>query len=432
MSTFAPASIAPPLIHGQDDSCWVDRLIVYSPAVGATLLSKFALPGMGALGLGVVFPMTFVALIVGLLTTRMQLIPRRLLLLLLMLSILGLVQVIRGGTFSFSSLALMTALACAFVPAMMRGSVDSDAAVRFLCNLSALIALLGVVQFFLQFVLGHGAAFPIDTALPDMFRVKNFNDVIPLKYGSNTFKSNGVVMIEPSIFSQLCALGLIAELCSSNRRLRLGLYAAGLVVGYSGTGLLVLAVSLPIVVLLRRRWDLLLEGALFLVIIAIFAEPLHLDIFLRRLGEFGSAGSSADARFVSWQVLFSEKLWNSPIHALFGYGIGSFITEATGYGAAQMAHTKIIFEFGVLGAILYIGFLLYCFFSSPAPLPLRFAILIAYFMNGAYSPWILGLALSVLLWPKQTSAASSPVKEPVPVSARVVSGLSATPMRGGL
>lgn len=384
----------------------LDRAIIQTPTVGSTLLSKIGMPGLSQLGFGIVFPMVFLALAVGLIRGRMQLVPRRLLLFLVMVAVLGMVQVVRGETFSLSSLALMVALGCWFLPSMTDGEIDCEKAIALFCNVSALIALLGVVQFGLQFVAGHAAAFPLDTWLPDSIRVKNFNDVIPLRYGSSTYKSNGMVMIEPSFFSQLTALGLIAELTSTNRRARLLLYFAALVVAYSGTGLLVLALSLPVVVIMRKRWDLLIEGALFIAIAAIFADQLHLDLFTRRIGEFGTAGSSADARFVSWMVLFADRLWNSPIHALFGYGIGSFVSGSVGYNTAEMAHTKIIFEFGVIGATFYFGFILYCIFSSRAPLPLRIALMTAYFMNGAYSPWIIGLICSVLLWPRQDRVAT--------------------------
>jgi hypothetical protein len=151
---------------------------------------------------------------------------------------------------------------------------------------------------------------------------------------------------------------------------------------------------------------------LFLAVAAVFAEPLHLDHMLNRLGEFSSEQSSGFARFVGWIDLFADRLWNSTLHALFGYGAGSYDFQAAGYKSAQMAHTKIILEFGVLGALLYFGFIFYCFFSSRAPLLMRIAFAVTYFMNGAYSPSVTGLALTLLLWPSQSDAAvPRPVQE---------------------
>jgi hypothetical protein len=64
-----------------------------------------------------------------------------------------------------------------------------------------------------------------------------------------------------------------------------------------------------------------------------------------------------------------------------------------------MAHAKIIFEFGILGALLYFVFIFHCLLRTRAPIVVRAAIVVAYFMNGAYSPTVTGLAASLLLWP---------------------------------
>lgn len=385
---------------------WPTRLIVFAPVVAATLLSKFAPPVPGLPQVGLLFPVTLLALGAGLLTGRLQLVSGRFVFFLVTLSVLSLIQVWRGDLFSFGSLALMAALGFAYVPAARaattgQSSVDSAAAIRFFCNLSALIALFGIIQFCLQFVGGTALAFPIETFVPDALRTHGYNDMARLYYGSSVYKATGFVMLEPSVFCQLCALGLIAELASKGRTLRMLLYAGAIVVSYSGTGLIVLAVVLPLFILMYRRWDLLLRGLLLLGVLALLAEPLNLQVTLGRVGEFSSGGSSGFMRFVGWQNLFADRLWNSPEHALFGYGAGTYFDAAVGYAAGEMAHAKIIFEFGVLGALLYFGFIIYCFFTSRAPLILRIAVAVTYFMNGAYSPSVTGFATCLLLWPMQ-------------------------------
>jgi hypothetical protein len=178
-------------------------------------------------------------------------------------------------------------------------------------------------------------------------------------------------------------------------------------VSYSGTGLLILAVTLPMLVLMHRRWDLLLRGVLLLAVLALVAEPLNLTVTLNRAGEFGSTGSSAFYRFVGWTELFADKVWSSPLHALFGYGSGSFMEAAAGYKVSEMAHAKIMFEFGVVGSLLYFTFILYCLLGSRAPALLRAGIVVAYFMNGAYSPSVTGFATTLLLWPTPRAAVKS-------------------------
>jgi len=403
-------SVALPLMNhtadaAPDDSPWLTRAVLFTPLITATVLSKFSPAGMGMPALSLVLPVTFMVALLGLLRGRMVLVSQRVVLLLVMLSALGLIQVWRGEVFSLPSMLMMMVLSCAYAPMLRPGTIDSSAAVNFFCNLSAAIALLGVLQFALQLVVGRDLVFPIETWVPAGLRSQGYNNLVPLFWGSHLYKANGVFMVEPSVFSQLCALGLIAELTTRDRWWRLAVYAGAMVVAYSGTGLMILAVSLPLLVVVHQRWDLVLKGLLLLLILVLLAEPLNLQVILNRVNEFGSSGSSGYERFVGWQNLFADRLWNDPWRALFGYGAGSYFDAAQGYRAGEMAHAKIMFEFGVVGALLYFGFIFYCVFRSPVPLMLRVAVIIAYFMNGAYSPTVTGIVVSVLLWP---SAAPRP------------------------
>jgi hypothetical protein len=63
-----------------------------------------------------------------------------------------------------------------------------------------------------------------------------------------------------------------------------------------------------------------------------------------------------------------------------------------------MALFKIVFEFGLVGAVAYFGFLFACLYYSPAPRLLTLAVGITYFLSGIYTPFAHGLALSLLLW----------------------------------
>jgi hypothetical protein len=387
---------------------WQSASIVLLPLIGATVLSKLSVPPLGSHGIGLVFPLVFAALAFGLVTGRLQFASQRLLLFLVAVPVLGTIQLLHGEIFSLSSVALMAALGLAYVFTMRAGQIDAAQSLAYFRNLTAAVALLGIAQFVVQFAVGMPMAFPIESYVPAAFRTQAFNNIVPLYWGSSIYKANGVVMLEPSVFSQLCALGLIAELSGAARILRLALFAGALVVSYSGTGLLILAVSLPLFVVMHRRWDLLLQGLLLVLILAVLAEPLNITALLDRTSEFSSRGSSGFARFVAWQDLFADRLWTSTFHALFGFGAGSFVSASAGYAAAEMSYSKIIFEFGVLGGLLYFAFVFYCLLSAPAPLILRIAVCVCYFMNGAYSPSMTGIALSLLLWPAQREEERAP------------------------
>ena len=401
MEPFSPSSAAIPSAPLD----WRMKLVVCAPVIGATLLSKFAIPPWGAQGFGINFPIIFGALLFGLACGRLQLAWRRLLLFMVMLSVLGLVQVLRGDLFSLSSVILMAALGVCYVftgraaPGTGAESFDSARALDFFRNLTFFLAALGIVQAIVLRIGGQKLGFPIENYLPEAFLTQGFNNVIPLTYGSSTYKANGIFMLEPSVFSQITAIGLIAELVGRARLIRMVVYTGAIIVAYSGTGMLILAVALPAYVIVHRRWKLLLPGAFIVALLFLLAEPLQLSSIMGRTGEFNRTGTSGFARFVGWRELFADRLFDSPSHALFGRGAGSFMNLSTGYSAAQMSYSKIIFEFGVVGALLYFAFIFYCILFSSAPLLVRIAVAVCYFLNGAYSPTVTGLVLTLLLWP---------------------------------
>ena len=397
-------------VYGLTLPSWQTRLIVFTPIVGTTLLAKFGFPPLANAGIGVLYPLTFAVMAYGFITSQLQFEPRRLACFLTMLATLGLMQVMRTDSFSMTSFLMLTALTCTYVFTTRTNAVTSADAVKFFCNLTLLIAILGLGQFVIQFAGNPDLTFPLEAVLPDGFRTKGYNNVSPLYYGSPLYRSTGFVMLEPSVFSQICAIGMLAELYGRSRYWRLALYVVAIIVAYSGTGMMILAVSLPLFVLMYRRWDLVTRGLALVVVVLLLAEPLNITVITDRFDEFGKTGSSGFARFVGWQDLFSDRLWPSTTAALFGNGAGSFEASAVGYKAAQMAFTKILFEFGILGAVVYFGYVFFCIFANGAPRILQVAIAVCCFMNGAYSPTLTGLLLSLLLWPNSRAKPATEVR----------------------
>jgi hypothetical protein len=399
LDALAKPAVAVPATHPDV----LSRVLIAVPVIGATLLAKIAVPPLGAHGLGVVVPLTACALFLGLATGRLHFVPRRLLFCLIMLSALGLTQVLRGDAFSLTSIALMAMLAIWYVVAAAREEADAESALRFFGDLTVVIAVLGVAQFALQFVAPRSYVFPIETYVPEHLRTLGFHNIAPLFWQSPIFRSNGFVMLEPSELSQICALGLVTELAGRTRLVRLGLYASAMLVSYSGTGFLILAATLPVYVIIYRRWSLIGPAIVFGVAAVLLSGPLHLDAFLHRTAEFASPRSSGFARFVGWRDLFDDKVWSSTGYALFGHGAGSFYEAAARYSAAEMSYSKMIYEFGVLGALLYFTFIFYCLFTTRAPFIVRLAAAVCFFMNGAYAPSATAFALSLVLWPNEGS-----------------------------
>ncbi len=373
--------------------------VLVTPIVGVTFFSKFTIPPLGEQGIDVSLFLVLGAVAAGVAANCIRVNPARLTLYLVLIGILGLIQSLQPETFSIPSMLLLAGLHLPYVFAVPRGD-EGDRIVQFFLGVATLLALLGIAQWALQFVVGARFLFPIENFAPPSFIVQHYNAQAALSYGSQVYRPNGVFMLEPSFFSQVLAVAIVAELCTRARALRLAIFGAALIVSYSGTGVLVLAVCLPLYLAARRRWDLLILGCFALILVIALHDVLHLDRAFSRLGEFNSTHSSGFARFVGGFFLFDQFLWNDPWRTLFGYGAGAFSNYAphARYPVAEMALFKIVFEYGLFGAVLYFGFLFGCLSASTAPRLLILAVAITYLLNGMYASFAHGMALGLLLW----------------------------------
>ena len=369
------------------------------PLISATFLSKFAIPPFGAQGIGISLFVILGVVIASTIGGAMRIDPRRMTLYFMLIGCLGLIQILQPESFSPLSLLLLVAVHLPYVVTVPH-SDDGDRVINLFLGIATVLALLGIAQFALQFFVNPRFLFPIENFTPETFIVQHFNHQAAMEYGSHEYRANGVFMVEPSVFGQLLAVAIIAELCTRGRISRLALFGVALVLSYSGTGIMVLAVCLPLCLVAQRRWGLLLAGALAIVAVIVLHEYVYPVRLLSRVAEFGSTHSSGYSRFVGGFYLFDQFLWHEPWRALFGYGAGAFTNYAirAHYGADEMALFKIVLEFGLVGAIAYFGFLFGCLFYSPAPRLLILAVALTYFLNGIYTPFAHGLALTLLLW----------------------------------
>lgn len=377
------------------------------PMVAATILAKLGTPlGRGSIPMS--WPLIFATALIGVYFGRLRFDATRLAAYCGAMGLICLIQAGQGMPFSIPSFVLMAATYLMFVLRAGEGQFTQEEATRAFLGLATFLAICGIAQFLLQFVLPIWLVFPIENLVPEALLVEDFNTQARLTYLSSIFRTNGVFMLEPSFFSQLLAVAIVVELCNQSRNSRLLIYIVALVMTYSGTGLVVLAVCLPLLVFQRQRWDLILAGGLVLLVMVVFAPLVNLDLFVERFQEFDNPKSSGFERFVGAFFMFDQFLWTDPWRGLFGVGAGSFwpYSQAAILPAHEMAHSKIIFEFGVIGATIHFTFLSYCIFRSQAPFLIRLAVFITFFMNGLYTVLSHAMALTLLLWPGEADPAA--------------------------
>jgi len=381
--------------QGQKSS---DRLII-ATIVSVTILAAIAVPiGSKQVSLGVLIPLLCVGL--GFWTSRLQLRLSNFMAYAATMSVICGLQIFSGGDFSPLSVLLLAALHLPYC-FQLAASRSPTSHIRIFQTVAAFIAACGVCQFLGQFVVDYRWLFPIQTFLPQGFVLQNYNYFNSLFPGSPILKSNGVFMLEASYFSQLAALALIVEILYCRRTLQILLFAAALLVAYSGSGVLVLLIALPIIMIANRRFDILLYALGALILGYLLFDTLDLNLFLSRAHEFTNENSSGFARFVGGFYLFDQYLWPDTTHALFGLGAGAMdrFSDQAHFAAAEVTWVKVVFEYGLIGAVAYLAFQYFCLFNNRGPLAIKLAAAVMLQLNGSLVPFAHALVFALLVWP---------------------------------
>jgi hypothetical protein len=198
-------------------------------------------------------------------------------------------------------------------------------------SLVMLLSCLAVVQFAAQFVGEYDRLTHFYGIVPDFL----LGPAQANGYFRDSFRANGIFLEEPSFLSQFTALGILIEVLEFRRLRYLLTLSIGFLLSYSGTGLLLLLVFLPLAGLRHDRAAL---PALLVVIFALglFATGIiDSSAFTSRVNEFHSERSSAFARFVSPFYLAAQQFDMEALQALLlgsGPGTGKvFATTGVNY-----------------------------------------------------------------------------------------------------
>lgn len=237
-----------------------------------------------------------------------------------------------------------------------------------------LLSLLAVAQFVAQFVVDGEKLVMFYGIVPDFlfgsFYAGGANTIHPLAPGSSILKSTGMFLAEPSSLSQITALGILIEVLEFRRPRYLLVTALGFLVAYSGTGLMILLLFLPLAGLRHGRaaFSVLL---VVMFVLGLFATGIiDLSAFLDRAGEFGDTGASGFIRFVAPFWLAAKQFDTGSLQALLvGSGPGTEKTFIDPWYGGGFAATwfKLFYEYGIIGSFAFVGFLASCFRRSRCP-----------------------------------------------------------------
>lgn len=239
----------------------------------------------------------------------------------------------------------------------------------------------GSAQYFTT--LAGGAFFDPLSYLPAGFQVSGYRSAQTVGFGSDWYKANAFVFLEPSFLSLISALCLLI-LASGMVILRgrqTAIVLTGLALGLLTSGAISGALLMPVVLLSLVRSVRTLIVALFSA--AMFGAAISLtpiaQAFIQRL--IFSDGSN-DARLVRpyYQLL---PVWSDG-GVLVGLGPGSARIEADRITAGQWQTevttptlVKLLFEYGLLGATIMAALVGLAMFSANVPALLKVGALVA-------------------------------------------------------
>lgn len=329
------------------------------------VLQRFAIPAGGELKISVATPLVLGLAAWGL-ASRTLVIERRRMALYFGLCAIAIFSVgsqinlplAIAPRMSVTSLAYWLAIT-AFAVLRFRHSVSEAAFYRIVSYCLAAIAIAGLVQFILQFA--GISFFAFSGVVPDQLLIEEqYAVTIPIDRGLN--RSNGFFLVEPSVFSQFMAMGVIVEALYFRRAAYLALFFTALLSSVSGTGWMVLG-SYIIVLAVSSGGRGALSAVLLAAACALAFTALSLvlpdvaDMMSSRITEFTLPGTSGHERFVTPFLALQTLYEAAPWSVITGVGPGGSEQLIIPYIYHLNTPVKVLMEYGALGLAVYLGLL---------------------------------------------------------------------------
>jgi hypothetical protein len=346
--------------------------------LGNIVLQKIAIPLKGGGMSPLVLPMFIAAIAVAPVLVRPRFDPVRVGGFFLVFTVAAFSTFFLAPRYSASSLMLFAAL---YAPVMV-GYETSAANYRRCMDLLVTVMLVFVGVTLAQHVIQVVGSFrdwpDLNRLVPTPWLVPEYNYIQPIIYGSHYMKPNGVAFLEVSLLSQFIAVALAAELALFRRPIRMIVLAGGLMMTLAGTGALLLALTLPVLLGRMRIRNAVVVVAVLLIVSLIAFRLGWFDIVSSRMDEYKHNGSSANLRFIVPAERMIEFL-REPRSLIAGIGAGQ-IEKVRGF--IWWPFTKIAIEYGLVSAILFYAWIVYASFRNAPDRAFAFVLLVWYSFEG--------------------------------------------------
>jgi hypothetical protein len=285
-----------------------------------------------------------------------------------------------GPALSVASLLLLLAIYAPYVLSLRPGLEDSTAPARQFLSFAVVVALAGILQFGLQFVIHAGWLFDYTPLIPKVLRgTTGFNTVYSI---GRFIKSNGFFLREPSGFSFMMALAFILEWSLERRGWRLACFGTGLLLSYAGTGFLALGIALLVPFDRRALFRLLAAACFAAFVVFVLGEALNLSFIVDRVHEIGSPRSSGYQRYIAPMHLVSDTIDESPWSLFVGHGPGVIKSYLVAYLSHDPTWAKLLFEYGIAGFLAVCALVASALRHLAVPLRWRVVLFAAWLVMG--------------------------------------------------
>jgi hypothetical protein len=303
---------------------------------------------------------------------------------------IGLSSFLAGREISAASIILLLASYSTYV---IRFEVTREfylRCVNFFVDVMIVIAFVTIIQIGGQALTGKIIVPNMDDLVPKGMIIQGFVYWQTLEWGAEIIKPPAFFFREVSFVSQFLALAIVAEIAFFRRLWRLLVLGSALFATFAGTGLLILACTSPFLVAKLSRVAKLITIPLIAGVVALLAISGWFSNVEHRLDEYEDTSSSAYGRFV-YPVLVLSRLGETDNPLLSGMGAGNADRATKGSGVLT-APTKLLLEYGIVPAVLFYVFFIYCLFRRAPDMSFSSAQFIVHILGGGYllvSPYII-------------------------------------------
>jgi hypothetical protein len=205
--------------------------------------------------------------------------------------------------------------------------------------------------------------------VPASLLLQDFVITYPVDFGSDIYKANAWIGLEPSIVSAQLGVGLVAALLLDARALTVLVLFVGLVATSAGSGFATLAIATGVMMLLPMRDKLRRYAIPFGLLLGLVVTTSIGQNLFARVTEVFSARSSANLRAVlPYQYLWPE--WSGELERLLlGGGPGSsqaIVAESGILGLLVPTPIKIFYDYGLLAGAVLAAFIVLCYLGGPS------------------------------------------------------------------